>query len=92
MYPNLINHPGPGNRPFKTFKHETKNNFNMGRNFDNALDRWTTPGSILPITPYELWQMERFGNFIPERPIIETNEKTQIEKQIELYEQIDLFR
>jgi hypothetical protein len=39
----------------------------MGRNFDNALDRWTTPGSILPITPYELWQMERFGNFIPEK-------------------------
>ena len=71
--------------------YETKNNSHMGRNLDNALDRWTTPGSILPLTPFEQWQFERYGNFIPERPEIETNETTYFERQIELYEYNEIF-
>jgi hypothetical protein len=64
----------------------------MGRNLDNALDCRTNPGCLLSLTPYERFQMERYGNIIPERPIIEINEKTFFELQIELHEQIDFFR
>jgi hypothetical protein len=59
----------------------------MGRNFDNALDRWTNPGSILPLTPYEIWQMERYGNFVFEsNPVPHEPEKTWFENKIEIFE------
>lgn len=45
----------------------------MGRNLDNALDCWTTPGHLLSLTPFEQWQFERYGNIIPEKQI-EDNE------------------
>jgi hypothetical protein len=61
----------------KSINNETKNDNHMGRNFDNVMDRRTTPGSILPLTPYERWQLEKYGNFISEKQI-EENE-TDIE-------------
>jgi hypothetical protein len=39
----------------------------MGNYLDPFMDRWTNPGPVLPLTPYETWQMEKFGNFIPEK-------------------------
>lgn len=60
----------------------------MGNHSHNALDRRPTPGSVLPVTPYEIWQLERYGNFISECQIDE------IENDIKplnfwIYEQID---
>lgn len=63
----------------------------MGRNIDDFMDSRTTPGYLLSLTPFEQWQMERYGNFIPERPEIETNETTYFERQIELYEYNEIF-
>lgn len=59
----------------------------MGNHSHNALDSRPTPGSILPVTPYEIWQMERLGNFIREsNPVPHEPEKTWFEKQIEIIE------
>lgn len=64
----------------------------MGRNLDNALDRRPTPGSILPVTHYEIWQMERFGNFIREsNPIPPEPGKTFFEYQIEIFEYDQIY-
>jgi hypothetical protein len=59
----------------------------MGNHSHNALHRWSTPGSVLPVTPYETWQMERYGNFISEsNPTPQEPGKTFFEYQIEIYE------
>lgn len=64
----------------------------MGRNSNNALDRRPTPGSILPVTPYEIWQMERYGNFISEsNPIPQEPGKTFFEYQIEIKEYDEIY-
>jgi hypothetical protein len=39
----------------------------MGNYLDSSMDRRTNPGPLLPLTPYETWQIEKFGNFIPEK-------------------------
>ena len=71
----------------KMSNNETKNNFNMGHHSHNALHCRTTPGSVLPVTPYEIWQMERYGNFISEsNPTPPEPSKTFFEYQIEIYE------
>jgi len=81
-----------GNHNSKTIDNETKNNFNMGSNSHNALDRWTTPGSVLPVTPYEIWQMERYGNFISEsNPTPQEPGKTFFEYQIEIFEHDEIY-
>lgn len=80
------------NHNSKTIDNETKNNFNMGRNSHNALDRWTTPGSVLPVTPYEIWQMERYGNFISETNSTPQDPgKTWFENQIEIKEYDEIY-
>ena len=64
----------------------------MGNHYHNALDRRTTPGSVLPVTPYEIWQMERFGNFIREsNPIPPDPGKTFFEYQIEIFEYDQIY-
>jgi hypothetical protein len=39
----------------------------MGNYYYDALDSWSTSRSILPITPYEIWQYEKYGNFYKEK-------------------------
>jgi len=64
----------------------------MGNHSHNAMDRRTTPGSMVPITPYEIWQMERFGNFIREsNPIPQEPGKTFFEYQIEIFEHDEIY-
>ena len=64
----------------------------MGNHSHIALDRWTTPGSVLPVTPYEIWQMERFGNFIREsNPIPPEPGKTFFEYKIEIFENDEIY-
>ena len=59
----------------------------MGSNINSIVDSRPTPGSILPVTPYEIWQMERFGNFIREsNPTPQDPGKTFFEYQIEIFE------
>jgi hypothetical protein len=59
----------------------------MGNHSHNALHSWATPGSVLPVTPYEIWQSERYGNFISEsNPTPPEPSKTFFEYQIEIYE------
>lgn len=56
------------------------------------MDSRPTPRSMVPLTPYEQWQMERYGNFISEsEPVSIDPGKTWIENQIEIFEfnQID---
>jgi hypothetical protein len=55
--------------------------------FNPFMDSRPTPGSVLPVTPYEIWQMERYGNFISEsNPAPPEPSKTFFEYQIEIYE------
>jgi hypothetical protein len=55
--------------------------------FNPFMDSRPTPGSVLPVTPYEIWQMERYGNFISEsNPMPQEQSKTFFEYQIEIYE------
>ena len=64
----------------------------MGNHSHNALDRRPTPGSILPVTPYEIWQMERYGNFIREsNPMPQEPGKTFFEYQIEIFENDEIY-
>jgi uncharacterized protein YqjF (DUF2071 family) len=51
------------------------------------VDRRPTPGSMVSLTPYELWQLERYGNFISESESIDPQPgKTWLENQIEIDE------
>lgn len=64
----------------------------MGHHHHIALHCRTNPGSILPVTPYEIWQMERYGNFISEsNPIPQEPSKTFFEYQIEIYEFNEIY-
>jgi hypothetical protein len=64
----------------------------MGNHFNNALHCRPTPGSVLPVTPYEIWQSERYGNFISEsNPIPPEPSKTFFEYQIEIFEHDQIY-
>jgi len=64
----------------------------MGSNINSIVDSRSTPGSVLPVTPYEIWQMERYGNFISEtNPIPHEPEKTFFEYQIEIFEHDEIY-
>ena len=39
----------------------------MGSNINPIMDSRTTSGSVLPVTPYEIWQYEKYGNFYKEK-------------------------
>jgi hypothetical protein len=39
----------------------------MGSNINSIMDSRTTSGSVLPVTPYEIWQYEKYGNFYKEK-------------------------
>jgi hypothetical protein len=39
----------------------------MGFNPNYALGSRTTTGRVLPLTPYEIWQYEKYGNFYKEK-------------------------
>jgi hypothetical protein len=39
----------------------------MGSNINSIMDSRTTSGSVLPLTPYEIWQYEKYGNFYKEK-------------------------
>lgn len=38
----------------------------MGNYYYDALGSWSASGSVLPVTPYEIWQYEKYGNFYKE--------------------------
>jgi hypothetical protein len=64
----------------------------MGNHSHNALHCRPTPGSVLPVTPYEIWQSERYGNFISEsNPIPQEPGKTFFEYQIEIKEHDEIY-
>jgi hypothetical protein len=76
----------------KMSNNETKNNSNMGNHSHNALHSRPTSGSVLPVTPYEIWQSERYGNFISEsNPIPQEPGKTFFEYQIEIFEHDEIY-
>jgi hypothetical protein len=39
----------------------------MGDNLNGSSDRRTDSGRVLPVTPYEIWQYEKYGNFYKEK-------------------------
>lgn len=59
----------------------------MGNNNYSFVDCRPNPRSMVPITPYELWQLEHYGNFVLEfnQNDIEPG-KTWFENQIEIFE------
>jgi hypothetical protein len=60
--------------------------------FNPFVDSRPTPGSVLPVTPYEIWQMERYGNFISESNSIPQDPgKTFFEYQIEIKEHDEIY-
>ena len=71
---------------------ETKNNFNMDVYFNPFVDSRPTSGSVLPVTPYEIWQSERYGNFISEsNQTPQEPGKTFFEYQIEIFEHDEIY-
>jgi hypothetical protein len=64
----------------------------MGNHSHNALHSRPTPGSVFPVTPYEIWQMERYGNFISESNSTPQDPgKTWFENQIEIKEYDEIY-
>ena len=58
----------------------------MGNYYYDALDSWSDSGSILPITPYEIWQYEKYGNFYKEKDPEPTSDMDQVQDlQIKIY-------
>jgi hypothetical protein len=58
----------------------------LGNNYRNALGSWSTSRSILPITPYEIWQYEKYGNFYKEKDPEPTSDMDQVpDLQIKIY-------
>lgn len=58
----------------------------MGNNFNITLGSRPTPGSVLPVTPYEIWQLEKYGNFYKEKDPEPTTDMDKVPVlQIEIY-------
>lgn len=51
----------------------------MGNYYYDALDSWSDPRSILPITSYEIWQYEKYGNFYKEKDPEPTSDMDQMQ-------------
>jgi hypothetical protein len=64
----------------------------MGSNINPFVDSRPTSGSVLPVTPYERWQSERYGNFISEsNQTPQEPGKTFFEYQIEIKEHDEIY-
>lgn len=64
----------------------------MGHHFNSFVDRRANSRSMVPVTPYEMWQMERYGNFIREsNPMPQEPGKTFFEYQIEIFEHDEIY-
>lgn len=58
----------------------------MGNYYYDALDSWPITRSILPITPYEIWQYEKYGNFYKEKDHETTTDMGEVsDLQIKIY-------
>jgi hypothetical protein len=58
----------------------------MGNYYYDALDSWSNSRSILPITHYEIWQYEKYGNFYKEKDHEPTSDMDQVpDMQIKIY-------
>jgi hypothetical protein len=58
----------------------------MGNYYYDALDSWSTSGPVLPVTPYEIWQYEKYGNFYKEKDPEPTSDMDQMsDLQIKIY-------
>jgi hypothetical protein len=51
--------------------------------FNPFVDRRPIAGSILPVTPYEKWQFEKYQNFLPEYSKESFNQKPNKDGKIE---------
>lgn len=56
----------------------------MGNNNFTSLLSRTDTGSVLPITPYEVWQLNKYGNFIKEKSDYECMDNTWLERKAAL--------
>ena len=64
----------------------------MGHHFNSIMDHRPNSRSMVPVTPYEIWQMERFGNFIREsNPTPQEPGKTFFEYKIEIFEHDEIY-
>lgn len=58
----------------------------MGNYYYDALGSWPITGSVLPVTPYEIWQLEKYGNFYKEKDPEPTTDMDKVPVlQIEIY-------
>ena len=58
----------------------------MGNYYYDALDSWSTSGPVLPVTPYEIWQYEKYGNFYKEKDPEPTSDMDKVpDLQIKIY-------
>jgi len=58
----------------------------MGNYYYDALDSRSDSRSILPITPYEIWQYEKYGNFYKEKDHESKSDMDQVpDLQIKIY-------
>ena len=58
----------------------------MGNYYYDALDSWSTTRSVLPVTPYEIWQHEKYGNFYKEKDPEPTTDMGEVQDlQIKIY-------
>ena len=58
----------------------------MGNYYYDAMDSRTASGSVLPVTPYEIWQYEKYGNFYKEKDPEPTTDLGEVpELQVKIY-------
>ena len=58
----------------------------MGNYYYDALGSRSTSGSVLPVTPYEIWQYEKYGNFYKEKDPEPISDMDQVpDLQIKIY-------
>ena len=56
----------------------------MDANHFTSLHCGSTSGSMVPITPYEIWQLNKYGNFIKEKSDYECMDYTWLERKAAL--------
>lgn len=56
----------------------------MDANHFTSLHCRTITGSVVPITPYEKWQQNKYGNFIKETSDYECMDYTWLERKADL--------
>ena len=66
-------------------QHEIENNCNHWNRIDSIMDCRTASRSLLPLTPFERWQIKKYGNFYQE------SKKEEFENDVDQVQFVSFF-